>query len=74
MEEEKKKRKPKYETLEQGEEKPLSQTSSKVENKKAYKVVLVTLANVVIEVGERCNSVTPNIWGMNLKPGDEIYL
>ena len=45
-----------------------------IENKKAYKVVGVSLATVIFEVGKGNNSFTSNIWGMQLKPGDTIYI
>ena len=45
-----------------------------VENKKSYKVVAVSLATVIFEVSEGNNSFTSNIWGMQLKPGDTIYI
>jgi hypothetical protein len=45
-----------------------------VENKKAYKVVGVCLATVIYEVSKGNNSFTSNIWGMQLKPGDIIYI
>jgi hypothetical protein len=73
MEEEKRKRKIKEEEPVISEEKsPV--VSSKKETKKSYKVILVTPTKVVYSVGSDCASITKNIWGMQLKPGDEIYL
>jgi hypothetical protein len=72
MEEEKKSKRKSKEIIEIDSE---EKTSSKPENKKAYKVVLVTVANVVYSCGDGLgNSVTPNVWGMQLQPGDEIYI
>jgi hypothetical protein len=76
MEEEKKKRKLKEVEINslESEEKESPIIPSKKETKKAYTVVLVTMANVIFRVSENSNSVTPNIWGDKLKPGDQIYL
>lgn len=76
MEEEKKKKKPKeLNSFEYEEKKISSLISSKPENKKSYKVVIVTLAKVIYSFGDGLgNGITPNIWGMQLKPGDEIYI
>jgi hypothetical protein len=73
MEEEKKKRVTKR-------EKEVSIPDYKVfspsvaKNKKEYRVVAVSLATVIFEVSKGNNSFTSNIWGMQLKPGDTIYI
>jgi hypothetical protein len=76
MEEEKKKRKIKEEepVISDYKEEKYPSVSSKKETKKAYRVILVTPTKVVYSVTSDCASVTKNIWGTQLKPGDEIYL
>ena len=42
--------------------------------KRAYKVVIVKPNMVIFSLGNGQNAFTKNIWGMNLKVGDMIYL
>lgn len=67
MEEEKRKKRVKR------EETPSSPLPHKYK-KTAYTVLIVTPNKVIYEISKGNNSRTPNIWGTQLKVGDQIYL